>query len=185
MSMQPPSLPILQGDPAKVEQDLEASRQPLARHRRCGECTACCTFMYVPDLNKPAKTPCPKCTASGCGIYHSRPLVCRGWGCEWWLGHLGLTDAQRPDKLGLMFSYNPSMTVVNEIWRGAAMSKAALRVLNRLKSRQKLFFVPFEGTGFSLGERDARQEIELAGYGNDEDPLLGRPDRGPRDFGQR
>jgi hypothetical protein len=175
MSVQPPSLPIVQPDAAKVEQDLLASRQPHARNRRCGECTACCTFMRVDELRKPAKTPCPNCTGAGCSIYDSRPLTCRGWSCEWWLGNLGLTDTQRPDKLGLMFSYNPALMVVNECWPGAALGKAAVRVLNRIKGQRPLLFVPAVGTAFRLGERDAREEIRLAGYAPDPNELLGNP----------
>jgi hypothetical protein len=66
--------------------------------------------------------------------------------------------------------------VVNECWPGAAMTKAALRLLNRMKSRLPLLFVPANGTAFCLGPRDAREEIEAAGFGVDADEkLLGDP----------
>src|SRR5260221_13659539 len=80
LDMQPSQLPIVQGDAAQSEERLlEMQRQYGVVNRRCGECTACCTFMVVTELKKPAKVPCPNCSAAGCAIYESRPLTCRGW----------------------------------------------------------------------------------------------------------
>jgi hypothetical protein len=131
--------------------EIETRMQRIQREhhvagRTCGECTACCTTLQVVELNKPINTPCPHCTTGGCGIYVSRPPTCRVWSCEWWLGRLGLTDAQRPDKLGLMFTFDPgSPLIAYELLPGAAATKKALKVLNRL-ARDRPLLVQRYGT---------------------------------------
>jgi hypothetical protein len=60
--------------------------QHLVPGRECGECTACCTVLHIdtPELQKPAGTTCVNCTAGkGCGIYETRPQICRSWFCGW------------------------------------------------------------------------------------------------------
>lgn len=63
--------------------------------RECGECTACCTTMIVPELNKPAHVSCTH-AKGGCEIYDGRPPTCAGWDCLWIKGHF--RDRDRPDK---------------------------------------------------------------------------------------
>src|SRR3954453_4193121 len=69
--------------------------------RQCGECTACCMVMGVAEVPTPFYTPCPHQTEAGCAIYDKRPGPCRDFYCEWLVG--GLTEDDRPDKLGLVF----------------------------------------------------------------------------------
>ena len=75
----------------------------LVQGRECGECTACCKFLEIPELNKPVDVLCQHCTGHSCGIYESRPAVCRGWYCVWRV-EKELSDDVRPDKCGVMFS---------------------------------------------------------------------------------
>ena len=118
--------------------DMESKMRDIQRQhhvagRTCGDCNACCTVLQVVEIKKPINTPCPNCTVHGCGIYETRPLTCRAWSCEWWLGRLGLTDAQRPDKLGLMFTFEPNTPViVYELVPGAASSNKGAKVLERI-----------------------------------------------------
>jgi hypothetical protein len=52
--------------------------------RTCGTCSLCCKLIHVEELKKPANQWCPHCLKSGgCGIYDTRPNVCRDWNCEW------------------------------------------------------------------------------------------------------
>jgi hypothetical protein len=74
----------------------------LVQGRECGECVACCKFLEIPELKKPADVLCHNCTGNSCGIYDSRPSVCRGWYCVWRV-EKELPDAMRPDKCGVMF----------------------------------------------------------------------------------
>jgi hypothetical protein len=72
--------------------------------RRCGDCTACCTLMGVPDL-EPPKPPGVKCAhvcARGCKIYSARPSTCREFNCVWVQG--GLPKPMRPDRVGIVFT---------------------------------------------------------------------------------
>jgi hypothetical protein len=159
--MQPNPLPVVDAEAARCEQTLREIQQHYhVPHRRCGDCTVCCTVMPVTELAKPPYVTCSHCGPAGCGVYESRPLTCRGWSCEWWTGRLGLTDSQRPDKLGVMFSYHPRFIVAHESRPGTALSKEAIRVLNRVKSQVALMFVRATGRAFRLGEGDAGTQIE-------------------------
>jgi hypothetical protein len=78
--------------------------QPLA-DRPCGDCVACCILLNIdePELVKPEGAICPNCTGAGCGIYDTRPQVCRGWNCAW-KRIPSLPPETRPDRLGVMFT---------------------------------------------------------------------------------
>ncbi len=52
----------------------------------------------IPELDKPAGQPCKHLTAKGCGIYDSRPDVCRRFECNWLAGRGD--DYARPDVVG-------------------------------------------------------------------------------------
>lgn len=78
------------------------STDSLVKDRTCGTCTVCCyvPFIDTPELKKPAGVVCPNCTGRGCGIYETRPQVCRDYYCGWrYTAQLG--DDWRPDKSGV------------------------------------------------------------------------------------
>jgi len=71
----------------------------LVPGRDCGACTACCTELTVEtsDIRKVQGVTCVHCTAgAGCGIYLTRPEICRTWFCQW-RRYAWLDDAWRPD----------------------------------------------------------------------------------------
>jgi hypothetical protein len=74
----------------------------LAR-RLCGPCKVCCVELEidVPELRKKARVSCSHLTASGCGIYASRPPVCREFLCGWRLFE-DMDEDWRPDLSGVM-----------------------------------------------------------------------------------
>lgn len=69
--------------------------------RKCGACNLCCVIPAIPELGKPADTPCVHLTASGCGIYDrpERPEVCRQFACGWLEARYG-DESLRPDRVG-------------------------------------------------------------------------------------
>jgi hypothetical protein len=73
--------------------------------RTCGSCTACCVQLDIdtPDLRKPEKVACPHLASCGCGIYETRPPVCRTWHCLW-RRISALPDSVRPDRCNVLFS---------------------------------------------------------------------------------
>lgn len=75
---------------------------PLAA-RACGPCLACCRELKIdtPELKKKAGPLCPHHTGTGCGIYDSRPQVCRQFLCGWRLFE-ELGDDWRPDLSGVL-----------------------------------------------------------------------------------
>lgn len=78
-----------------------AKTKRLAESRECGECSACCTVLGIPSIEKPAWERCQHvCEGGGCGIYEQRPSECREWSCFWRLGWG--EDSDRPEKLGVV-----------------------------------------------------------------------------------
>lgn len=74
-----------------------------AAEKTCGPCQVCCVALKIkaPQLRKEAQIPCPHLVAKGCGIYESRPPVCRSFLCGWRL--MPELDASwRPDLSGVM-----------------------------------------------------------------------------------
>ncbi len=84
--------------------------------RACGECAACCELPAVPSLGKPACSPCPRSSPAGCTTYDDRPAECRAYRCLWLDDALG-DEADRPDRLGLMFDL-PSLVQDHPDYQG-------------------------------------------------------------------
>jgi len=69
----------------------------------CGECVVCCEWLDIETegLSKKAGVMCQHCHGGGCGIYETRPSLCRGFFCGWRIiPKLG--PEWRPDKSGVM-----------------------------------------------------------------------------------
>lgn len=67
--------------------------------RECGECSLCCTVLRVDELRKLGGVACAALAkGGGCGIYATRPNICRAYRCLWLQGQLEPED--RPDRLG-------------------------------------------------------------------------------------
>jgi Fe-S-cluster containining protein len=73
--------------------------------RSCGECTLCCTLLRVDELRKLGGTPCVhlRGPTGGCGIYATRPGICRVYRCLWLQGKL--EEGDRPDRLGAILDH--------------------------------------------------------------------------------
>lgn len=54
--------------------------------RECGDCKACCIWMDVHSLKKPAGVACKYLCSRGCDIYEDRPGDCREFMCAWLTG---------------------------------------------------------------------------------------------------
>lgn len=110
--------------------------------RECGECTACCDVMIVPELNKPANKTC-KYADGGCRMYEHRPTTCKDWNCLWISGEF--RDRDRPDKSGfvswmmpasLIREWGHKVVAIRETKEGSTVLPSAekmIRKLNRLK----------------------------------------------------
>ena len=58
----------------------QANGLPLVRN--CDGCTLCCKVMGVAELDKKPGVECTHCiVGTGCGIYGSRPQMCREFNC--------------------------------------------------------------------------------------------------------
>ena len=77
--------------------------------KTCGECTLCCKVLDIVELAKPAGKLCGDCVRSGsggCGIYATRPQVCRSYECLW-KGDRAMSQQLRPDRVGTLLMEDP------------------------------------------------------------------------------
>ena len=77
--------------------------------RECGDCSVCCVVGSVPELSKPAHTPCiflKECKKGCCSIFDKPELpdVCRNYECSWKRGFGGEDD--KPNMNNIMFTFN-------------------------------------------------------------------------------
>ncbi len=71
--------------------------------KTCGTCNMCCKVLEIEEFPKPAGRLCEHCTSgSGCGIYMTRPQVCRDFMCEW-LAERSISSTLKPDRIGALF----------------------------------------------------------------------------------
>jgi hypothetical protein len=76
----------------------------VVQANQCGACTACCILYCLPELNKPARTPCRHLCETGCSIHdHARSPICTDFECAY-LRYPWDIDL-RPDKCGVIFNF--------------------------------------------------------------------------------
>ncbi|MDP3067597.1 MAG: hypothetical protein Q8M72_02885, partial [Methylocystis sp.] len=52
--------------------------------KACGSCYFCCKVLEIEEFKKPAGKLCEHCALTGgCGVYDTRPDVCRDYYCRW------------------------------------------------------------------------------------------------------
>ncbi len=92
------------GSPAESATHFRRTLNHLTPGRDCGDCVACCQVLRIdqPDLQKAAGILCTHNTGTGCGIYATRPGICRSWYCLWRRID-AMPDAARPDRCGVIF----------------------------------------------------------------------------------
>lgn len=83
-----------EADPGEIERAQQRLREKTGRS--CGGCTACCRPFRIEALKKPANQWCQHCkVGTGCKVYETRPMACRGFACLWLYGFGDRED--RPD----------------------------------------------------------------------------------------
>ncbi len=81
---------------AATPRELETGA--LDAPRPCGECSLCCKFYPVDDLQKPRNTMCRHfAKGAGCSIHADRPQSCRDFQCIWTFA-APLDERWRPDR---------------------------------------------------------------------------------------
>ncbi len=78
---------------------------PAIPDRPCGDCIVCCVLPLIEtdQFVKPEGQVCVNCAGAGCGIYETRPDVCRTFNCAW-KRIPSLPPQTRPDAMGVMFT---------------------------------------------------------------------------------
>jgi len=127
---------------------------PTVSGRQCGSCTACCTTHAVYDLRKPGNVTCQHSTGTGCAIYETRPSECRDFDCGWLSGWIE-GEQRRPDKLGLVFHFQPlpeaMIIAATEVWPGASEPNTPGRYyLDKLSKKIAVRLYRIDGKTFLL-----------------------------------
>ena len=99
--------------------------------RSCGECDLCCTVLRVDALKKLGGRRCDhqREEGQGCGIYATRPAICRAYRCLWLQGGLDLSD--RPDRIGAVIDLStregPAYLGIRQLREGTFESSPRLQ----------------------------------------------------------
>lgn len=122
--------------------------------RSCSACSACCTLMGVPELDKPLQTKCEHVCSSGCGIYAERPESCRVFRCLWLQG-IGPRQF-RPDRSGVMLTVNDTgrILVAMELVKGAATRGAMHTFLAGYVRQGQMVYVVHPNDARTIWTRD-------------------------------
>jgi hypothetical protein len=74
--------------------------------KSCGDCSLCCKLMSVEELNKPRNVWCQHLVrGKGCGIYETRPDVCREFYCRW-MDDPALGPEWKPNKSKMVLAHH-------------------------------------------------------------------------------
>jgi hypothetical protein len=109
----------------------------LVPARDCGTCFVCCKELTIqePELKKPPGMLCRHCVETkGCGIYETRPQVCRSWFCGW-RQMQNLDDDWRPDRCEILIT-----AATDHIPPGYAPEGLTLELIG---SRERVTWPPF------------------------------------------
>ena len=113
-----------------------------ASSRGCGECSACCVYPSIPELNKPAGVRCDHLDECGkCSIYALRPPSCRNYRCAWLDGHG--KHADNPARSGVLIDFRDTQFGRVLIARSAVSgtdaisSKRGKQAIKRISSSAK------------------------------------------------
>ena len=83
-----------------------------ATDRKCGSCTACCTWLGIAELKKYTGDKCkhlrsPAYAHKRCGIYSHKPVACSEYLCMWRIGWG--KDEWQPNKSGILITPYPNL----------------------------------------------------------------------------
>ncbi len=87
------------------EVTLTPTSNDAATRRGCGECRTCCNGWLSAEIyghKMGGGVPCKFLKPDGCGIYESRPELCRSFVCGWLKPGSPFPENWRPDKIGFI-----------------------------------------------------------------------------------
>lgn len=121
----------------------------MTHERTCGKCSACCIAPSISQsgFEKPMYEPCKHLGQVGCGIYATRPGLCRRFRCGWLDG----ADTERPDILGAVYWFSHlkqtgRTLIVLELSIGSFENGAILQHCGRVAAEgYAVLMVPREG----------------------------------------
>lgn len=130
--------------------------------RSCDGCTLCCRLEKIPDFKR-KNVLCEHCkVGEGCGIYETRPSVCREWECLW-RTDLTLGDELRPDRVHLYAIAKRDLHVVSvdPHWPEAWRKDGGAEMVDRLADRGHVVVQVGDQINFVNGRGTSRPETLL------------------------
>ena len=139
--------------------------------RECDECTHCCSGVLRLEVDGEVIRPghgCRHCQTSGCGIYASRPAVCRDFVCGWLRDDSALPPWLRPDRSGMILlpAYRRwcGVPVDVAVAAGTGARPEALRWLKRFSEthrRPLLYQLEIDGPWIGFGPAAFLADLRL------------------------
>lgn len=134
--------------------------------RTCGTCSACCRWPSVPEINKPARTPCPNLGEGGykCTIYADRPETCVNYQCSWLRGMGAIED--QPDTCHVLIDRRNTrwglVLVAKPLEPGAALKKQGQDAISRTaqESNMLCLIVDYEDTDRVIGAAGPKSLVD-------------------------
>ncbi len=122
--------------------------------RACGPCTLCCELPPIQPLNKPANTLCRHAVRNGgCGIYETRPAVCRAFYCYWTqIPELG-GEEWRPDQCHFYVNQFDELTLMIMVDPAHPDAWRQEPYYNQIKYWSRAVLEKNAGVFVSIGER--------------------------------
>lgn len=137
--------------------------------RRCGKCTACCSgalHLEVEGDSIYPGHPCRYRCNAGCGIYTSRPTICRSFVCGWLYEGSPLPPWLRPDRSGII------LLPAHRLWRGVEIDVAVaarnnvrhsalcwLKEFSLMRQRPLLYQLDLDGVWYGWGPAEFRADL--------------------------
>jgi hypothetical protein len=117
----------------------DSSQLPLVSDRACGECQMCCIVPSIdkPEIQKVPGAPCRHCANGGCGIYETRPQICRAYYCGWRRTR-SFPDGWRPDISGIFADLE-----INSLPQFGPLAVNLILIGNPLKTVRRPDFMDF------------------------------------------
>ena len=112
-------------------------------NRQCGPCTACCDgWLTSKKMKLKPGSACKHCSASGCGIYETRPeKPCRTFKCAWLTDDKTLPEDMRPDQSGAIVMFDrrwKGIKVILAVPTGEELTPETLKWLRKLALKKSV-----------------------------------------------
>lgn len=126
---------------------------------KCGGCTACCKNLELHEIPSKIGELCKHCTATGCGIYNTRPKECQEFLCMWaQMDYAG--EELRPDKCGVIFSRSSNDVIAARLDEDRMLNQFMIEQI-KVFNREGFSVVVFRGNEKKFYPNDKHTKLDI------------------------